>query len=68
MSRISKKEAKTLRRRSREMDRGVAGSLAKVERRMREGMVEELHRMARAYDGSARRAKSPTSSMRRRSK
>ena len=33
------------------------GQPDEIECRLREGMVEELHRMARAYDGSARRAK-----------
>ena len=58
MSRISRKGAKLLRQRSEEMDRTGGGlPLAVVERRMRAGMIAELHRMARSYDGSARRAK-----------
>ena len=58
MSRVSRKEAKLLRERSEEMDRKGGGlPLAEVERRMRVGMIAELHRMARAYDGSPRRAK-----------
>lgn len=57
MTRISRKEARLLRERSNEMARKGGLRFAEVERRMRAGMVEELHRMARAYDGSARRAK-----------
>ena len=58
MTRVSRKEAKLLRKRSDEMDRKGGGlPLAEVERRMRAGMIAELHRMARAYDGSPRRAK-----------
>jgi len=58
MSRVSRKEAKLLRQRSEEMDRNGGGvPLAEIERRMRAGMIAELHRLARAYDGSARRAK-----------
>lgn len=58
MSRVSRTEAKLLRERSEEMDRKGGGlPLAVVESRMRAGMIAELHRMARAYDGSARRAK-----------
>jgi hypothetical protein len=58
MSRISRKEAKLLRERSEQMARKGGGiPFAEVERRMRAGMIDELHRMARAYDGSARRAK-----------
>jgi hypothetical protein len=58
MSRISRTEAKLLKERSEEMDRKGGGlSLAEVERRMRSGMIAELHRMAQAYDGNPRRAK-----------
>jgi len=58
MSRVSRKEAKLLRARAAEMDRNGGGlPLAEVERRMRDGMIAELHRMARGYDGSPRRAK-----------
>lgn len=57
MTRVSRKEAKLLRDRSEEMRRKRGLPFAEVERRMRAGMIEELHRMARGYDGSARRAK-----------
>jgi hypothetical protein len=57
MSRLSRKEAKLLRERSAEMERRGGLPLAEVERRMRDGMIAELHRMARGYDGSPRRAK-----------
>jgi hypothetical protein len=58
MTRVSRKEAKLLRKRSDEMDRKGGGlPLAEVERRMLADMIAELHRMARAYDGSPRRAK-----------
>jgi hypothetical protein len=58
MRRLTRKEAKTLGERSRELDRQGGGlPLEEIERRMRAGMVADLHRMARAYDGSPRRAK-----------
>jgi hypothetical protein len=58
MTRVSRKEARILKQRSLEM-RGKGGglSLAEVERRMRASMANELHRMARRYDGSPKRAK-----------
>jgi hypothetical protein len=58
MSRVTRKEGTILRERSREMNRDGGGlPLEEVERRMRAGMVADLHRMARAYDGTPRRAK-----------
>ncbi len=58
MRRVTRKEAQILRERSREMDRpGGSVSLQEIERRMRAGMIDELHRLARAYDGTPRRAK-----------
>jgi hypothetical protein len=58
MSRVSRREAKILKQRSAEMRRQGGGvPLAEIERRMRVALVGELHRMARAYDGTAARAK-----------
>jgi hypothetical protein len=58
MSRVTRREAKTLRERSSEMDREGGGlPLEEIERRMRVGMVQDLHRMARTYDGTPRKAK-----------
>lgn len=58
MTRVSRKEAKILKRRSQEMRRKGGGiPLAEVEARLRARMAEELHQMARGYDGSPRRAK-----------
>jgi hypothetical protein len=58
MTRVSRKEARILKERSQEMRRKGGGiPLAEVERRMRASMAEELHRMARGYDGTPKRAK-----------
>jgi hypothetical protein len=57
MSRITRREAAVLVERRERMRRGHKVSLAMVERQMREDMVKELGRMAREYDGTARRAK-----------